>query len=115
MFDPLRQDPRWFSLALAGAAGGVLRWITLRTHWRDGLIAIVAGVICSVYFTDALAPVLVVVIHAVPGLALVVVEIEQVRGPAGLLAGITGISITGFLIDWLKIVSKPFLKRGNGK
>jgi len=115
MFDPLRQDPRFFNLALAGAAGGVLRWITLRQHWRDGLIAIVAGIICSVYFADVLAPVLVAIVHAVPGLALVMVDAEQVKGPAGLLSGITGISITGLVIDWVRIVAKPFLRNGGDK
>ena len=112
MFDPLRStDPKWITLALAGAAGGVLRWITLRTHWRDGLIAIAAGTICSYYFAEILAPVLVILVHAVPLFITVPVSDSQMIGPAGLLSGITGISITGFLIDWMGILSRTFLKK----
>ena len=112
MFDPLRQDPKLVTLALAGASGGLLRWIALRPKWQDGLIAIGAGIICSYYFADVLAPILVEVVHALPYFGQRInVTTPQMVGPGGLLSGVVGISMTGFILDWTGIISRTFLKK----
>lgn len=40
-FDFLPSDK--FQLLVAGALGGVVRWMTLSDHWTDGLILMVVG------------------------------------------------------------------------
>ena len=55
MSDPTNLDPfRWLwtepgKAALAGALGGIVRWVTLREHWRDGVLSLLVGSICAVY------------------------------------------------------------------
>ena len=35
--------------ALAGAAGGIVRWVTLRERWQDGVASLLVGSICALY------------------------------------------------------------------
>ena len=42
--------------ALAGALGGIVRWVTLREHWRDGVLSLLVGSICAVYLGPLVAP-----------------------------------------------------------
>jgi hypothetical protein len=34
---------------LAGAAGGIVRWVTLRERWQDGVASLLVGSICALY------------------------------------------------------------------
>jgi hypothetical protein len=36
-------------LLLSGAAGGLVRWTTLKQHWRDGLISVAFGSLLALY------------------------------------------------------------------
>lgn len=88
----------WFGgdkaqLVLAGALGGVVRWMTLRDHWSDGLIAIFVGAICSVYLSPLALPAL------TPVLGAIQVAPESVIGVSGFLMGIGGITASGFVLD----------------
>jgi hypothetical protein len=84
-------------LALAGAAGGMVRWATLRHNWREGAAALVIGALCAVYLSPVAES---LVYSALPFL-------EKMGNPsrAGALApfltGLGGITLTGFLIDVL--------------
>jgi fluoride ion exporter CrcB/FEX len=77
---------------LAGAMGGIVRWVTLRQNWRDGLVSLLVGAICANY----LGPL------AVPILTPLVDKLSPGKDAVGLISfavGIGGISISGMLID----------------
>lgn len=77
--------------AIAGAAGGVVRWLTLRETWREGIISLFVGAICAIYLSPLAEPMLrpfIGVIHA-PRLAPFVV-------------GVGGIGLVGLIIDAMR-------------
>jgi hypothetical protein len=80
-------------LVVAGALGGLVRWLTLRDHWLDGLISVVVGAICSLYLGPLALPAL------TPLLGNVGMPGESVTGLSGFLVGIGGITASGFFID----------------
>jgi hypothetical protein len=43
--------------ALAGALGALVRWVTLSEHWRDGVLSLRVGSICTVYLGPLVAPI----------------------------------------------------------
>jgi hypothetical protein len=78
--------------ALAGALGGIVRWVTLREHWRDGILSLLVGAICAVYLGPLVAPILEPVIgNLAPG--------GDTAGFSAFIVGIGGMSISGLLID----------------
>jgi hypothetical protein len=78
--------------ALAGALGGIVRWVTLREHWRDGILSLLVGAICAVYLGPLVAPILEPVIgRLAPG--------GDTAGFSAFVVGIGGMSISGLLID----------------
>lgn len=88
----------WFGwdkwqLLIAGALGGVVRWLTLRDHWTDGLISIVVGAICAVYISPLALPAL------VPTLGNIGVSSDSVGSLSGFLIGIGGITVSGLIMD----------------
>ena len=42
--------------ALAGAAGGIVRWVTLRERWQDGVASLLVGSICALYVGPLVNP-----------------------------------------------------------
>lgn len=86
-------DPGKSELLLSGALGGVVRWLTLRDHWSDGIVAIIVGAICALY----LAPL------AVPSLSHWVGDLgvadDSVSGLSGFLIGLGGITVSGLVMD----------------
>lgn len=92
-FDFFGIGPDRWQLLLAGALGGVVRWLTLRDHWSDGLIAVVVGGICSVYLSPL----------AVPSLAPLLLNVgiarDSTNSLSGFLIGIGGITVSGLIMD----------------
>ena len=91
-------------LAIGGAMGGLVRWLTLREDWRSGGISLSVGAICATYLTPLVVP----IIGPMLGGALVKAE-----GSAGFLAfmvGLGGIAVSGFVIDVWKARSKQIEK-----
>ena len=80
-------------LVVAGALGGLVRWLTLRDHWTDGLVSIVVGAICSLYVSPLALPAL------SPLLGNIGMPLDSVTGLSGFLVGIGGITASGFFID----------------
>jgi hypothetical protein len=80
-------------LILAGALGGIVRWMTLRDHWKDGLISMFVGALSAMYLAPLAIPTL------VPLLGNINVAPENVGGLSGFLLGIGGITVSGFFID----------------
>lgn len=79
-------------LVLAGALGGLVRWMTLRNNWREGISSVVVGAICALYLGPLIAPLLEPVIGAIA-------PNGDTKGFASFVAGLGGISISGILID----------------
>lgn len=81
-------------VALAGAAGGLVRWLTLRSRPLDGLVAILVGAISALYLGPLAEP-------AIDALLGNVIVEESSRGAfSGFVIGLGGISITGFVMDF---------------
>lgn len=95
-------------VVLAGALGGVVRWMTLRDHWIDGLVAIVVGAICSLYLSPLAIPALTPVFEGLH------VEPESVLGVSGFLMGIGGITASGFVLDLWR-ARRRMLKQPGGQ
>lgn len=96
------QNDWWHSataLAVAGALGGVVRWLTFKERWQDGLISIVVGAICAVYVTPWTVSLL-----NVPAS-------EQATNLAAFVTGVGGIGVVGFLIQFWRI----WREKGAGK
>ena len=82
------------AIALAGAAGGLVRWLTLRSHPVDGIIAIVIGAITAIYAGPLAEP----AIDALLG--GVIIEAERRASFGGFLIGLGGVTVTGFILDF---------------
>lgn len=80
-------------LLLSGALGGVVRWLTLRDKWQDGLISIIVGAICSLYISPLAIPAL------QPLLGSISVAPESVHSLSGFIIGIGGITVSGMVMD----------------
>ena len=80
--------------ALAGALGGIVRWITLRDSWKEGVPALVLGAICAVYIGPLIEPFLDAPISGVAPDA-------DTTALAAFVTGLGGIGIAGFLLDVL--------------
>lgn len=81
--------------ALSGAAGGIVRWITLQESLRAGLLSILVGSISAVYLGPLVAPLLDPVVGKL-------VPDGDSHGFAAFVVGLGGISLTGFLIDVIR-------------
>lgn len=83
--------------AVAGAAGGIVRWATLREDWKTGATSLIVGMLCAVYLSDTGA--------AAIEAALRAFNITKAvdKGAAGFIVGIGGVTISGFVLDVIKV------------
>lgn len=86
-------------MALAGAAGGIVRWATLRSNWKEGLGAVFIGALCALYLAPLVEPLLEPIVGKLAPSA-------NPNGFAGFIVGLGGISLSGFLIDALTTRTK---------
>lgn len=86
-------------MALAGAAGGIVRWATLRSNWKEGLGAVFIGALCALYLGPLVDPLLEPVIGKLA-------PSGNPLGFASFIVGLGGISLSGFLIDLLSVRRK---------
>ncbi len=77
---------------LAGAAGGIVRWVTLRSNWKEGIGAILVGALCALYLGPIAQPILEPVIGKIA-------PNGDATGFAAFFVGLGGISLSGLLID----------------
>lgn len=81
-----------WTAAFAGALGGVVRWVTLRADWREGVGAIIVGSICALYLGPLVEPLLEPVVGAIA-------PQSDSTGFSGFIVGLGGISLTGWLLE----------------
>ena len=79
---------------LAGAAGGLVRWLTLRESLADGVVSLVVGCICALYLGPLGEPLLAPVIGKISPADPV--------GFSSFVVGLGGIGFAGFGIDTLR-------------
>jgi len=81
--------------AVAGALGGLVRWMTLRDHWTEGVAALIVGAICAMYLGPLIEPIL------TPTIGRIAPD-RDADGFAAFVVGLGGISLAGFLIDLIR-------------
>lgn len=84
------------SAVLAGALGGVVRWITLKERPREGIASVIVGAICAVYLGPIIRPAI------TPLIGSFVLEEASRSAFGGFILGLGGITVSGFVIDFLK-------------
>lgn len=82
-------------MAMAGAAGGLVRWLTLREHWRDGAVSLIVGSICALYLGPLAEPMLAPVVGKIAAQG-------DAKGFSSFVVGLGGIGIAGFVIETLR-------------
>jgi hypothetical protein len=100
MTDPVdraREAAHWLmtdagKAILAGALGGLVRWITLRNNWREGMAGLIVGAVCALYLGPLVEPILRPVIGAIAPQG-------DPAGFASFIVGLAGISLSGLVID----------------
>jgi hypothetical protein len=96
-------------LMIAGALGGVVRWLTLREGWRDGLASIIVGGITAVFVGPAAHTIL------RPIVDLAGVEPDAANSLGGFLIGVGGILVSGFFIDLWRARSRMLKSTQKGE
>lgn len=86
--------------ALAGAAGGLVRWLTLRESLREGVGSLTVGALCAVYLGPMAEPMLAPVIGALPLDA-------SPEGFSSFLVGVGGIGLVGLIMETLRAWKRP--------
>ena len=100
----LLSDPG--NAALAGALGGMVRWVTLRDSWKEGVPALLVGAVCAVYVAPFIEPII------GPAMSATAPDAD-VGALTAFLTGLGGIGIAGFILD---LISSRLTKGGrNGK
>lgn len=78
--------------AVAGALGGVVRWVTLQSRPHDGAASLIVGSISAVY----LGPIALTIVDGTVGK---IITGQDLSGLASFLVGIGGMALTGLVID----------------
>ncbi len=96
-------------VALAGAAGGLVRWLTLRSRPLDGFIAIVVGSISAIYLGPLAEPAM----NALLG--QVIVEPSSRGAFSGFIIGLGGITVSGFVMDFWRARRRSEKEKDDGE
>ena len=94
-------------VVIVGAAGGIVRWVTLREHWKGGILSLLVGTICAIYLGPLVAPMLEPVIGKIA-------PQSEGAGFSSFVVGLGGISLSGFLIDLIR-ARRTEIKRGRNE
>lgn len=77
---------------VAGAAGGLVRWVVLREKWSDGIGSLAVGSVCAIYLGPIAEPIFRPLIGAINTEAGAV-------GFGAFVVGLSGIGLAGWIID----------------
>lgn len=86
----LTSDPG--KAALAGALGGIVRWLTLRHDWKEGMVTLIVGAICAMYLGPLVLPLIEPLVGSIA-------PDNDAGGLASFLVGMGGITLTGVILD----------------
>lgn len=82
--------------ALAGAAGGLVRTLTLRDNWREGIANLVVGSLCAVYLPPL------ALFFLSPTLGKLDVPPAMIGNLSAFIMGLGGMTAAGFILDVIK-------------
>lgn len=82
--------------AIAGALGGLVRWVTLRESVREGAAALLVGAVCAIYVAPLAVPIL------APALGVLNLKPDQVDRLSPFLVGLGGVGTVGFIMDAMR-------------
>ena len=77
----------------------------------DGLIAVGSGVIAAPIFGPIIASIVIAAGGVAPFVGPVAITMEQALPVGGFLAGLLGISVAGFVIDFVRAIGRVLLAR----
>ena len=80
-------------LALAGALGGCVSWLTRKGSFSDGMVQIVVGAICALYLSPLAIPAL------TPALGAIIGTPAELARLSAFVIGVGGVSVSGFVLD----------------
>lgn len=80
-------------IAISGALGGLVKSITLRERWFEGLGSLIVGCFCALYISPLAIPVIEPVIGSIMS------QKGQVSTFAGFVTGIGGMALVGLIFD----------------
>lgn len=92
--------------AVAGAAGGLVRWLNGRKDigFLDGIATVLTGMLCAVYVTPVVPPILNAMLEKFLGASA---KLPEDLGNGGaFLTGLLGMLIVGFFIDLFRIARR---------
>jgi len=91
--------------ALAGGAGGAVRWVTFQEGWRKGIGSLFVGALSAIYASAAVEPLFVGIIAN-----------EAKRAAfASFFIGVVGMLLVGFFVDFFKTFSRNIINRQEDK
>jgi hypothetical protein len=98
-------DEATVRLGMAGFFGAVLRWATLRSDWRTGMLGLMTAPIAAIYLSPAAEPLMGPLFY-LPGLA----NLDPVQRASfiGCVVGIIGLALPGLILDIVAIRRKKF-------
>lgn len=102
LWETLLSERSW--TILAGALGGVVRWVTLAEGWRKGTASVIVGAICAAYLSPLVLPAMTPILGGFVG------DEANRAGFSGFIIGLAGITVAGFIIDFMAMWTKRNLK-----
>lgn len=79
---------------IAGGLGGLVRWLSLKESFRDGLVSVTVGAICALYLSPLALPAVEQIIGKI-----VVDQVAQ-AGLSAFLIGMGGLGVVGLFLDF---------------
>ena len=76
-------------VAIAGAAGGLVRWLTLRDKWQDGLVSVIVGALSALYLGPLAQPLITALIGTI------VIDPSSRISFSGFVIGLGGVALAG--------------------
>ncbi|WP_444668335.1 hypothetical protein [Cereibacter changlensis] len=92
-------------VVVSGASGGLIRWLMdSKRRIRDGLVAVVGGIICASYLSPLALRILEAVFGEMSG---------DTSGTAGFAAGLWGMSLAKIMMGVLEVAGRRISRGGD--
>lgn len=90
----------------SGAAGGIVRWFTLKEKFIIGVSSIIVGTLCAVYLSPLALPIVELF------LGKILIDVNKQLTFSGFIVGLSGAQAPGLIIDvWKGASERIFSKK----